>query len=445
MFFHPGLIQSMPGSFFSIRPSSENPLEKPCLNKKLSPSWLLFILTGLNLFNYVDRYILSAVLSPLQSELHLNDGGTGRIVTAFMIGYFVTSPIFGYLGDRFPRKWLIALGIFVWSLGTVLTGMAATFSMLLFFRILVGVGEASYATISPSLISDSFSSIRRNNALTIFYVAIPVGAALGTILGGQIAAHFGWRPAFIWAGIPGLFLALILLPFEEPARGAADGGPSSKVKPTIGGVLNLFKLGKFNLLVLGYTAYTFALGAFGIWGPTFLHRVHHVTNERAATFFGIVLVAAGLLGTLGGGFAATAWQKRNPAGYAWLLAASVLAAVPVAFIAFLSTDVTMAMTALAVAMFLLFLSTGPTNTLILETVPVHLRSSAMALSIFMIHLFGDMWSPEIVGRLSDYWGDLRKGVLILPGALLVAGLFWLGLALKSRAGKPEAHLDTATE
>ena len=422
--------------FFSIRSPSENPLEKHRLNKKLSPFWLLFILTGLNLFNYVDRYILSAVLSPLKAELHINDGSVGRIVTAFMIGYFVTSPFFGYLGDRFPRKWLIALGIFVWSLGTVLTGLAATFTMLLFFRILVGVGEASYATISPGLISDSFSSRRRNNALTIFYVAIPVGAALGTILGGQIAAHYGWRPAFIWAGVPGLFLALILLPFKEPTRGASDAGAGPKQKPTFTAIISLFKIGKFNLLVLGYTAYTFALGAFGIWGPTFLHRVHHVPNERAATFFGIVLVGAGLLGTLAGGFAATAWQKRNPAGYAWLLAGSVLAAVPMAFLAFLSHDVTMAMTALAVAMFLLFLSTGPTNTLILETVPVHLRSSAMALSIFMIHLFGDMWSPEIVGRLSDTWGDLRKGVLILPGALLVAGFFWFMLALKSRAAEP---------
>ena len=406
------------------------------LNKTLSPFWLLFILTGLNLFNYVDRFILSAVLTPLQLELHINDGSTGRIVTAFMIGYFVTSPFFGYLGDRFPRKWLIALGIFIWSLGTVLTGMAATFSTLLFYRILVGVGEASYATISPGLISDVYPASRRNNALTIFYAAIPVGAAIGFSLGGVIAAHFGWRPAFIWAGVPGLFLALILLPFKEPTRGGADDGARPKEKPTVHGILSLFKIGKFNLLVLGYTAYTFALGAFGVWGSTFLHRVHHVANERAAYFFAIVLAAAGLVGTLLGGFVASLWQKRNPAGYAWLLALSVLAAVPIGFIAFLSNNTIVAMTALAVAMLLLFLSTGPTNTLILETVPVHLRSSAMALSIFMIHMFGDMWSPEIVGRLSDCWGDLRKAVLILPGALLVSGLFWLALALKTRVQKP---------
>ena len=404
------------------------------MNKPLSPFWTLFILTGLNLFNYLDRFVLSAVLPSLQGELRIGDGEAGRIVTAFMIGYFVTSPVFGYLGDRASRKWLIAAGIFVWSLGTVLTGFATSLGILLAYRVLVGLGEASYATISPSIISDSFAPAKRNNALTIFYVAIPVGAALGNILGGQIAAHYSWREAFIWAGAPGLLLALALLPFKEPARGQAEGNVStdaSMSKPRASDVFQLFKLGDYMLVVLGYTAYTFALGAFGVWGPSFLHRVHHVPQDRAATFFGAVLVVAGLLGTLVGGFAATAWQKRNRAGYALTLGLSVLVAVPVAVAAFLAINTTLAMSCLAMAMFLLFLSTGPVNTLILETVPVNLRSSAMAVSIFMIHLFGDMWSSEIVGHLSDSWHDLRKAVLILPVALVVAALLWLALAVKT--------------
>ncbi len=163
------------------------------MNRKLTPFWTLFILTGLNLFNYLDRFVLSAVLPSLQSDLGVNDGDAGRIVTAFMLGYFVTSPLFGYLGDRASRQWLIAAGIFVWSLGTVLTGFAGGLGVLLLYRVLVGVGEASYATISPGYISDTFAPARRNNALTIFYVAIPVGAALGNILGGVISARYGWR------------------------------------------------------------------------------------------------------------------------------------------------------------------------------------------------------------------------------------------------------------
>ena len=406
--------------------------------KQLSPAWILFILTGLNLFNYPDRFVLSAVLTPLQKDLGLNDGQAGRLVTAFMIGYFVTSPVFGWLGDRGSRKWLIATGILVWSVGTVLTGFAATFAVLIAFRVLVGVGEASYATISPGLISDSYAPAKRNNALTIFYVAIPVGAALGTILGGFIAAHWGWRHAFIWAGVPGLFLALVMLPFAELKRGQSDGKAVAAVKkPSLRDLVNLIRIPEYVLVVLGYTAYTFALGAFGHWGPTFLHRAHGVAVENAAEFFGAVLVVAGLVGTLIGGFAATAWQKRNPAGYAWTLGLSVLVAVPLAYGAFLAASTFWSMTFLAAAMFFLFLSTGPVNTLILETAPLNLRASAMAVSIFTIHLFGDMWSPEIVGRLADsLGGNLSKAVLILPVALIVAAVLWLALALKTKRGGP---------
>ncbi|HUR46551.1 MAG TPA: MFS transporter, partial [Candidatus Saccharimonadales bacterium] len=211
------------------------------MNRKLSPAALLLILTGLNLFNYMDRYVMGAVLHPIQETFGIGDGAAGRMNTAFMLGYFVTAPFFGWLGDRASRKWLIAFGIFVWSLGTLFTGFASSFVLLLCFRVLVGVGEASYATISPSLISDSYGAEKRNNALTLFYVAIPVGAALGYILGGEMEKHMGWRYAFIWAGVPGLVLASILLPFREPQRGAMDGDSSTKAKkPTLADVAQLF-------------------------------------------------------------------------------------------------------------------------------------------------------------------------------------------------------------
>lgn len=413
------------------------------MKRQLSPSWTLFILTGLNLFNYLDRYVVAAVLTPMQNDFHVDDGEVGRVNTIFMIGYFVTSPVFGYLGDRASRKWLIAAGIFVWSLGTVLTGFAMTFAWLLTCRVLVGVGEASYATISPSLISDTYPPARRNNALTIFYAAIPVGAALGNIVGALMAAHFGWRAAFICAGAPGLVLALSLLPFREPARGQAETTAMEKPKPR--DTFKLFRIADYNLVIWGYTAYTFALGAFGFWGPTFLSRIHHVSKETAGTFFGLVLVVAGLLGTLAGGWAATAWHKRHPAGYAGMLSLSVLLAVPAALLAFASENTRLSMACLAAAMFFIFLCTGPVNTLILETVPLNLRASAMAISIFCIHLFGDLWSSEIVGHLSDHWNSLRKAVMILPGALAVSAALWVALAWKTKRAAPVSVLPAARD
>ena len=408
---------------------------QPFPRRQLTPFWLLFILTGLNLLNYLDRYVLNAVRTPLADDFHINYGDSGRTVTAFMLGYFVTSPFFGYLGDRLSRKWLIAGGIFVWSIGTVLTGFAREFSILLWYRALVGLGEASYATISPSLISDAFTATKRNNALTIFYVAIPVGAALGYFLGGEISAKWGWRYAFIWAGMPGLLLAVVLLPFRDPQRGQLELGPGQILtKPTLRDYVSLFRNARYQLLIWGYVAYTFAMGAFAFWGPTFLETVHHLPAPEPARFFGAVLFVAGLIGTMLGGFAASAWQKRNSAGYAWMLAGATLLAVPTAFAAVRVSTVSAAMCFLAITIFLLFLSTGPINTLIIESVPVNLRASAMALSIFMIHLFGDWWSPEIVGRLADALGhDLQKGVLLLPAVLILGGVLWLFLALKIAA------------
>lgn len=411
--------------------------EKGFLNRRLSPLSSLAILTGLNLFNYIDRYVLNAVRTPMAADFGLGYGDSGRLFTAFMLGYFITSPFFGFLGDRFSRKKLIALGIFVWSLGTVFTGLAHTFAALLFFRAFVGVGEASYATLSPGLISDDWVPEKRNMALTFFYVAIPVGSAVGYMLGGEIASHWGWRYAFYWTGAPGLLLALVLLPFREPARGGADGEAalSASRKATLSDVVRLFVNGDYNLVVWGYVAYTFALGAFAFWGPTFLQKVHGLSLDRADNFFGAVLVVAGLLGSLIGGFLATLWQRRTASGYASLLSASMFCAVPVSFYALLAAGTRESMIFLGLSIFFIFFSTGPVNTLILETVPANVRSSAMALSIFLIHLFGDMYSPEVIGRVADRLaGDLRKALLLLPVALFCAGLLWMALALKARKG-----------
>ena len=403
--------------------------------RSLTPRQTLVILTGLNLFNYFDRYVLSAVLPSLQADMGLDDTKAGHLATIFMLGYFLTSPFFGWLGDRASRKWLIAGGILIWSSATVMTGFAASIGLLMFWRAMVGVGEASYATVSPAWLSDVYPEEKRNNALTIFYTAIPIGAALGSVIGGLIAAEYGWRHAFIWAGAPGLLLALTLLPFKEPARtGNGDGGHKL---PGWRDILALFKRRDYSLSVWGYTAYTFALGAMAHWGPSFLHRAHGMEVKKAAEFFGYVLVGAGLLGTMLGGLAATFWQKRSRSGYAGTLALSMLLGAPAAWIAFSSPDKTTSMTSLAVAMFCCFLGTGPINTLILESAPAALRASAMAGSIFIIHLFGDLWSPSIVGTLSDRWASLSSALLILPAILLLAGAFW-GLLAWLQHSKPHA-------
>ncbi len=403
----------------------------------------LALLTGLNLFNYLDRYVLASVVPPIKADLQLTDGEIGWLTSAFMIGYFATSPVFGYLGDRWPRKGLIVFGVTFWSLGTILSGFAHDYWTLLGCRILVGLGEASYAVLAPTWLADLFAPERRNNALTIFYSATPFGSALGYLLGGFALEHGGWRTGFFWAGAPGLVLALALLTLPEPPRGKA--GEDDLAKPAVfsrsgvSGYMKLFRIEDYVLVLIGLTAYTFGLGAFAAWGPTFLNRVHELELSFADKFFGGTLVIAGLLGTLIGGFAATAWHRKSRAGYAYLLTLSAAMTVLAAAAAFLSASTPVAMTCLGAAMFFAFLPTGPINTLLLESVPVSLRARAMAASIFVIHLFGDFWSPVIVGHLAD-WGyradnpgsSLQNAMLILPAVFSLSILSWGWLAFRQR-------------
>jgi MFS transporter, Spinster family, sphingosine-1-phosphate transporter len=400
----------------------------------------LALFTGLNLVNYLDRYVLASVVPPIKAEFQLSDAEVGWLSSAFMIGYFATAPLFGYLGDRWPRRGLIVSGVVFWSAGTVLSGLCRDYWTLMACRVLVGLGEASYATLAPVWIADLFPAARRNNALTIFYVATPVGSALGYLLGGLALSHGGWRTGFFWAGAPGLIFALALLALREPARGKADGAAGAAPPSGLAGFLRLFRIPDYTLALAGLTAYTFALGAFAAWGPTFLSRVHGLELDAADRFFGAALVVAGLFGTLIGGFAATAWRRKSPAGYALLLAASAALTVVAAAAAFLSQNASVSMAWLAAAMFLAFLSTGPTNTILIETVPVSLRASAMAASIFAIHLFGDLWSPAIVGLVADLadrpdapGAGLQIAMSILPAVFSLSVLFWTWLALRQRA------------
>lgn len=187
-----------------------------------APGTVLAVLTGLNGLNYVDRYVGAATLPLILASLSLSDASGGLLQSAFIITYSLVCPVVGWMGDRSNRVRLAAAGVFVWSAATVASGLAPTYLALLLARAVVGVGEASYAVVTPSLLSDCYPADRRARVLGIFYAAIPVGTALGYILGGLVGERQGWRHAFFIAGAPGLALALLLLAIREPVRGAYD-------------------------------------------------------------------------------------------------------------------------------------------------------------------------------------------------------------------------------
>jgi predicted MFS family arabinose efflux permease len=391
----------------------------------------LAIVTLLNFVNYIDRWILAAVAPRIKAELVLTDFQLGVLANAFLVAYFVTSPVFGALGDRMSRTRLMAAGVGAWSAATAAAGLTRSFVQLLLARAGVGIGEAAYATISPALLSDYFPRNQRGRAFAVFYVAIPAGSAVGFLLGGALEHAFGWRAAFYAVGLPGVALALLALTAPDPLRGSAEKDSAPAAPETIGiTLLGFCRNPAYVGSVLGYAAYTFALGGFGFWMVTFLERVRGVELSRANFVVGSVTVVAGLAGTFVGGFLGDRMATRMKHGQLWLSGVSSLAAIVPTWLALTVMSSPGYFIWFFVAEFLLFLSTGPINVVIVSVVPVGARAMAVAVSIFAIHLLGDAVSPPLIGFLADA-GGLARAVLIVPLAVALSGLLWTATAIVS--------------
>jgi len=392
----------------------------------------LGVVTILNFLNYIDRYILSAVLPRVKSELVLTDFQLGLLANIFLVSYFVASPLFGALGDRLSRPRLMSAGVTAWSMATAAAGFTANFVQLLIARAGVGIGEAAYATISPALLSDYFPRSQRGRAFAVFYVAIPVGSAAGFLLGGTLERVFGWRAAFYAVGLPGIALALLALRVPDPLRGAT-GQPSPSGRgqgeglSTAKTLSDLFRNKAYVGTVLGYAAYTFALGGLAFFMPTYFERVRNLELARADFIVGSVTVLAGLSGTFLGGYLGDWITARVQYGQLWLSGLSSIAAVVPAWLALTVASSPTYIVWFFLAEFLLFLSTGPVNVMIVSVVPPAARARAMAVSIFTIHLFGDAISPPIIGWLADTHG-LARAVLIVPVAIAISGFVWTSTA-----------------
>ena len=388
----------------------------------------LGVLTGLNVLNYADRYVGAAMMPLILSSLALSDAEGGLLQSAFILSYSLVSPLAGWMGDRWARLRLAAAGVLVWSVATVASGLAPSYAALLLARTVIGVGEASYAVVTPSLLSDLYPPERRARVFAIFYAAIPVGTAVGYALGGTIGEAFGWRSAFFVAGIPGAVLALTLLCLAEPERGASDSADTRPATPLgLGPSLRALCARRSYLYnTAAQVLYTFAMGGLATWMPTYYVRERALPLGTASTTFGLLLLIAGFAGTvLGGQLTDRLAARLRGAQFAisgWGLvlsllftAGAVLAPLPGIF--WPCTFVTL---------LLLFLNIGPLNAAMANVLPPDLRARGFALTTMAIHLLGDAASPWLIGVASDYVGltapILAAGVLLgVAGILLLVG------------------------
>jgi MFS family permease len=384
----------------------------------------LLLLIALNLLNYIDRYILPGEISLIQREFHSTDQQMGALTTALFFFYMFAAPLTGWLGDWFRRKPLIIAGAVLWSLATLATAWVHDYTTLYIRHAFVGVGEATFGIFAPAVLADFYPERERNRILSIFYLAIPVGAALGYLAGGQLGPLWGWRAPFLICAIPGLLIAALYGLFgSEPERGAFDRVRPVLAKTTIRASVHAFLLKALKLFTnpaylcgtFGLAALTFAMGGISAWVPEFLRRSAGFSVGVSSQIVGAITVVDGIAGTLIGGWVAQRWLRTNHRALYLLSFWSVALTLPCGVLVFFGPPA-WAVPSLFAAEFFLFLNTGPLNTAIVNSVDGQIRATAIACNLFIIHCFGDTFSPQIIGLISDRASSLRLGL----GATLIA-------------------------
>jgi len=390
----------------------------------LQPWTALLVLTALNLLNYADRNVLFAVQPLVQAEFHVSKKQIGFLTSAFLGFYMIAAPFVGPLADRYSRKLIISFGAIFWSALTLLTAVTHTYTELLIRHTLVGIGEATFVTIAPTFVADLFRENVRGRILGVFYLAIPVGSAAGYLLGGYLAPHYGWRFPFYIAAAPGFLLALIVLFLKEPERGRFDsthdaelgdllpagfaGGPLKEfffivglyMKRLVRIAITLFKNPAFLTATLGMAFMTYSLGGVQVWMPQFLYSERSFTLEKANLLFGIIIVIDGIVASLVGGFLGDFLLKKMKNAYYLVSAASMLLGIPFMIVALFVKGPRM-VPAIGLAAFFLLLNTAPLNAAVINSVGAHVRATALAVNIFVIHILGDVPSPTMMGWVAD--------------------------------------------
>jgi MFS transporter, Spinster family, sphingosine-1-phosphate transporter len=379
------------------------------------------LLLALNLLNYIDRYILSGEVSPIQHEFHATDQQMGALGTAFFFVYMFAAPATGWLGDRFRRKPLIIAGATLWSLATLAALWVHSYATLYARQALVGIGEATFGIFAPAVLADFYPERERNRVLSVFYIAIPVGAALGYLAGGQMGSLWGWRTPFFVCALPGFVVAALYGWLgREPERGSTDCAQATLTRTTVAG---LFRNPAFLTGTFGLATLTFAMGGISWWVPEFLRRVAGMSMGKASLTVGAATVIDGIVGTLTGGWIAQRWMRTNHRALYLVSAWSVALTLPCGVLLFFGPHA-WAVPALFASEFFLFLNTGPLNTAIVNSVNGPVRATAISVNLFCIHAFGDTFSPQIIGAISD-----RTNLSLGLGATLVFLVISCGILL----------------
>uniref|UniRef100_A0A131XG43 Putative sugar transporter/spinster transmembrane protein n=1 Tax=Hyalomma excavatum TaxID=257692 RepID=A0A131XG43_9ACAR len=409
------------------------------------------ILFFINLINYMDRYTVAGVLDQVIDHYKLKNSQGGLLQTVFVITYMITAPVFGYLGDRHSRRAIMAAGVFFWSATTLLGSIPPKeFALFAMLRGLVGIGEASYSTVAPTVIGDLFSGPRRSTMLAAFYFAIPVGSGMGYIVGASVAeALHGWYWALRVTPVLGaLAVLLVLFVLREPLRGASEGATTMGPSTLKDDLRSLATTRSYVWSTLGFTCVTFATGALSWWAPSYMTHALELYNPdgkadegRVNRIFGIITTLAGIVGVATGSALSSHFRKWSVRADALICGAGMLISVPLLFI---GATIAHRMPNVTWVLFFFGMTAICLNWSIIADILLYIlvpsrRATGAAFQILISHLLGDASSPYIVGVIYDAILAGRTDVsahffslqyaLFLPVAVLVLGsLFFVVLS-----------------
>jgi MFS family permease len=366
-------------------------------------AYALCVLFAINAMNFFDRQIGGVLAEPIRKEWGLTDTQVGWLGTAFTLLYAAVGVPLGRLADRSNRTRILAVGVSFWSLMTAVSGLTRNFGQLFLVRLGVGVGEATCAPASASLIGDHYPPNQRARAMSVFMMGLPIGLALSYLVSSQVAAKYGWRPAFFVAGIPGLLCALGALALREPARGASeihttvgarkrDGSPYLLVlaTPTMFWLILSGALHNFNM----YALYQFQM--------PFLMRYHGATLADAGRLL-TLLALAGIPGLLLGGFAGDLARRTRSNGRLLVAALALLLSTPFTYLALDAApgDLLGFSVFMGLGSGLMFVYYSTVYSTIQDVIEPSLRGTAMALYFFAMYVFGASFGPVLTGFLSE--------------------------------------------
>jgi predicted MFS family arabinose efflux permease len=393
---------------------------------KTSATTTLVMLFLINFLNFFDRSIPAVVLEPIRAEFNLDDTMLGLLGTAFTLIYALAGLPLGRLADKMKRTHVLSAGVFVWSLMTAASGMAWNFVSFLLIRLGVGIGEASCAPASNSMIGDLYPSKQRARALGLFMLGLPLGNLACFSLVGYWAQQYGWRVPFLIAAVPGVVLSLAVLFLREPVRGSQESyrvDPALTEKP----YRRLLSIPTLWFIIFSGAAFNFAAYALGTFLPSLMVRYHHTNVAQAGMVAAIVLGATGLVGLTLGGWVADRLHQAFPRGRLMLGAVSMLVAAPLLWLGLTrpAGDVTGTTALLSAGWLLYFMYFVTVYASVQDVVAPRLRATAMSVYFFFQYILGAGFGTVVTGALSDWYA--RSALQAAGGGEMTAAFRALGL------------------